>query len=128
MVQEVTKQIARRRKQKRINNLEKDIQRVKEELQRALSVLGFSYICSLFLVDNDKSVLHHDNIQKQILQNFLKISSNNVFSDSHNPERAIFDFSPYELTDEEKSLIFQLNLYSLHTQNFYYLLSNYPAI
>ena len=86
-------------KQKRINNLEKDIQRVKEELQRALSVLGFSYICSLFLVDNDKSVLHHDNIQKQILQNFLKISSNNVFSDSHNPERAIFNFSPYELTE-----------------------------
>ena len=86
-------------KQKRINSLEKDIQRVKEELQRALFVLDFSYICSLFLVDNDKSVLHHDNIQKQILQNFLKISSNNVFSDSHNPERAIFNFSPYELTE-----------------------------
>ena len=86
-------------KQKRINSLEKDIQRVKEELQRALTVLHFSYICCLFLVDNDKSVLHHDNIQKQILQNFLKISSNNVFSDSHNPERAIFNFSPYELTD-----------------------------
>ena len=43
-------------KQKKINTLEKDTQRVKEELQRTLSVLDFSYICSLFLVANDKSV------------------------------------------------------------------------
>ena len=62
-------------KQKRINTLEKDTQRVKEELQRTLSVLDFSYICSLFLVANDKSILHHDNIQKRKLQNLLKISS-----------------------------------------------------
>ena len=67
----------------------------KEELQRTLSVLGFSYICSLFLVANDKSILHHDNIQKQKFQNFLKISSNNIFSDSHSPESVIFNFSLY---------------------------------
>ena len=86
-------------KRKRINTLEKDTQRVKEELQRTLSVLDFSYICSLFLVANDKSILHHDNIQKR------KISSNNIFSDSHNPDRVIFNFSSYELTDEEKNVL-----------------------
>ena len=59
-------------KGKRINTLEKDTQRVKEELQRTLSVLDFSYICSLFLVANDKSVLHHDNIQKRKLTKSLK--------------------------------------------------------
>ena len=53
-----------RSKRKKINTLEKDKKRVKEELQRTLSVLDFSYICSLFLVANDKSILHHDNIQK----------------------------------------------------------------
>ena len=37
-------------KQKRINILERNAQRVKEELQGTLSVLDFSYICSLFLV------------------------------------------------------------------------------
>ena len=92
-------------KRKRINTLEKDTQRVKEELQRTLSVLDFSYICSLFLVANDKSILHHDNIQKRKLQNLLKISSNNIFSDSHNPDRVIFNFSSYELTDEEKNVL-----------------------
>ena len=91
--------------QKRINTLENDTQRVKEELQRTFSVLDFSYICSLFLVANDKSILHHDNIHKRKLQNLLKISSNNIFSDSHNPDRVIFNFSSYKLTDDEKNVL-----------------------
>ena len=49
-----------RANRKRINILEKDTKRVKEELQGTLSCLDFSYICSLFLVANDKSILHHD--------------------------------------------------------------------
>ena len=32
-------------------------------------------------------------------------SSNNIFSDSHNPDRVIFNFSSYELTDEEKNVL-----------------------
>ena len=51
-------------KRKRINTLENDTQRVKEELQRTFSVLDLSYICSLFLVVHDKSILHHENIHK----------------------------------------------------------------
>ena len=76
-------------KQKRINILENDAQIVKEELLGTISVLDVSYIYSLFLVANDRSVLHHDNVQKQNMQNLLKISSNNIFSDSHNSERVI---------------------------------------
>ena len=68
-------------------------------------VLNFTYICSLFLVANDKSIWLHDNIQKQKFQNPLKISSNNIFSDSHNPDRVIFNFSSYELTDDEKNIL-----------------------
>ena len=59
----------------------------------------------MFLVANDKSILHHDNIQKRKLQNLLKISSTNIFSDSHNPNRGIFNFSLYDLTDEEKNVL-----------------------
>ena len=102
-------------KRKRTNTLEKDTQRVKEELQRTFSVLDFSYICSLFLVANDKSILQHHNIHKPKLQNLLKISSNNIFSDSHNPDRVIVNFSSYKLTDDEKNVLckglnFQLSL------------------
>ena len=81
-------------KRKRINTLENDTQRVKEELKRTFSVLDFS---SLSLVANDMSILHHDNMQKRKLQNLLKISSNNIFSKSYNPDRVIFSFSSYKL-------------------------------
>ena len=84
--------------------MEKDTQRTKKELQRTLLVLGFSYVCSFFLVANDKSILHHDNIQNRILQNLLNISSNKIFSESHNPDKVIFNFSSYELTDDEKNI------------------------
>ena len=33
------------------------------------------------------------------------ISSNIIFSDSHNPERIIFNFPLYELTDDEKKVL-----------------------
>ena len=47
--------------------MENDAQKVKEEFQGTLSVLGFSYICSLFLVANDKSILHHASIRTRKL-------------------------------------------------------------
>ena len=101
--------------------MENDTQRVKEELQRTFSVLDFSYICSLFLFANDKSILHHDNAHMRKLKNLLKISSNNIFSDSHNSDRVIFKLSSYKLTDDKKKtfcvkvLIFQLSLAILLT-------------
>ena len=39
------------------------------------------------------------------MQNLLKISLNNIFSDSHNPDRVIFSFSSYKLTDDEKNVL-----------------------
>ena len=118
-------------KRKRINTLENDTHRVKEELQRTFIVLDSSYICSLFLVANDKSILHHDNIHKRKLQNLLKISSNNIFSDCHNPDRVIFNFSSYKLTDHENNVLCKSYNFSVkpgdNTQNLYYLLSYYSA-
>ena len=58
----------------------------------------------MFLVANDKSILHYDNIQERKLQNLLKISSNNIFSDSHNADKEIFSLPLYELTDDEKNV------------------------
>ena len=92
-------------KQKSISTLKKDPLRVKEELQGAFFVLRFFLLCFLFLVANDKSILQHDNIQKWNLQNLSKISSNNIFSDSHNPERVFFNISSYELADDEKNVL-----------------------
>ena len=35
------------------------------------------------------------------------ISSNIIFSDSHNPERIIFNSPLYELTDDEKKVLYK---------------------
>ena len=75
------------------------------QVRRTFSVLDFCYVCSLFLVANDKFTLHHNDMEKRKLQNLLKISSNNIFSDSHNPERVIFKFSSKELIDDKKSAL-----------------------
>ena len=72
-----------RANRKRINILDKDTKRIKEELQGTLSFLDFSDIGSLFLVASDKSILHHDNIQKRKLKNLLEISLKEVINDSH---------------------------------------------
>ena len=96
-----------RAKRKRINILEKDTKRIKEELQGTVSCLDFSYICSLFLVANDKSIIHHDNIQKRKLKNLLEISLKEIINDNHHPNKVIFNFSSYELSDAEKSVLYK---------------------
>ena len=94
-----------RAKRKRINVFVKDTKRIREELKRTLSCSDFSYICSLLLVTNDKSVLHYGNIQKQELKNLLEILSKEVINDSHDPNIMISVFSPHESSDTEKSLL-----------------------
>ena len=92
---------------KRINILEKDTKRIKEELQGTFSCLDFSYICSLFLVPYDKSILHHGNIQKRKLKNLLDILLKEVINDSHHPNKGILNFSYYELSDVEKNVLYK---------------------
>ena len=41
----------------------------------------------------------------EICKILLKIASNNIFSDSHNPDRVIFNFSSHKLTDDEKNVL-----------------------
>ena len=83
----------------------KRTQRIKEELQGTLSCVDFSYISSLFLVANDKSNLHLDNNQKRKLKNLLEVLLKEVINDSRDPNKVIFNFSSYELSDVEKEYI-----------------------
>ena len=78
---------------------------IREELEVTLSCLDFSYTCSLFLVANDNSILHHDNIQKWKSENLFEILLEKVINDSHDPNNVIFDFFSYELRDVEKSVL-----------------------
>ena len=59
----------------------KDAQSVKKELQETLSVLGFSYICSLFLLANDKFILHYDKMKKRKQKMQEKYKDNIFFAE-----------------------------------------------
>ena len=85
--------------------MEKDKKRIREELQETLSCLDFLHIFSLFLVANDKWILHQDNIQKRKSKNVLDILLKDVLNDSHDPNKLIFSFFSYELSDVGKSVL-----------------------
>ena len=51
----------------------------------------------MFLIANDKPLLHYNYIQRQKLHIYLTISSNNIFSDSLNSESLISNFSEFAL-------------------------------
>ena len=102
-----------RAKRKRNNILEKDTKIIWKYKQGTLFCLNFSYICYLFLVSNDKSVLHHDNIQKRKLKNLLEISSKEVINDSLDSNKIIYNFSLHELKDIEKSVLYKCLSFSI---------------
>ena len=85
--------------------MEKDTERIREELKGTLSCLDFSYICSLFLVANDDSILRHGNIQKRKLKTLLEMSLKEVINDSYDPNKVIFNLSSDELVDVVKSVL-----------------------
>ena len=85
--------------------MEKDTERIRQELKGTLSCLDFSYICSLFLVANDDSILRHGNIQKRKLKTLLEMSLKEVINDSYDPNKVIFNLSSDELVDVVKSVL-----------------------
>ena len=82
---------------------------IKEETQGGLSALYCSYICFWFLVTNDNSNFHHDNMEtyKIEIKFFLKVSSINIFSEAHHAESLIFDLFLYEGCDIENNFLFK---------------------
>ena len=77
---------------------------IREELQGTLSYLDFICICSLFTVTNDKS-FYIMMIKMEIKKNFLDMLLKEVIDNSHDPKKVIFNFSLYESSKGEKSLL-----------------------
>ena len=77
---------------------------IREELQGTLSYLDFICICSLFTVTNDKS-FYIMMIKMEIKKNFLDMLLKEVIDNSHDPNKVIFNFSLYESSKGEKSLL-----------------------
>ena len=88
-------------KRKRLRSLKRDLSSVRHELSLKLCFIDLNYVCNLFLLGNDKAISKHHKIQNKKLNN---LKGNNLEKSGHDPNRVIYNFSNYQLTESEKSV------------------------
>ena len=88
-------------KKNSITELRARLDTIKNELQVVMNCIDYSHIVSCFLQSNDKYIEEHTKIQDKKLCNL--ISNNKTFQ--IDPSKVIHNFSKYELSDLEKSIL-----------------------
>ena len=77
-------------------------------LQAEVSLVDFAHVCSLFSGHNAKVLKQKITIQQNKFNNLLKDRKS-----QHDPEKIIFNYSSYIISDAEKSLLLFVPLGSL---------------
>ena len=72
---------------------------------RILNFLDFNYVCNIIVSDNEKSILKCKYTHKKKLSNLIPGYEVNLTRFSHDPNKVIFNFSSYDLTEDEKVLL-----------------------
>ena len=67
-----------------------------------MNVIDYTHICSIFLISNDKVVSKQKDIQDRKITRLIKGKGKGIDID---PEKVIFKFSFYILSDNEKPLL-----------------------
>ena len=78
----------------------KEFEFLHSTLQGEISFIDFAHVCSLLLGHNDKVLKQKNTIQQKNFNNLLKDKKL-----QHDPEKTIFDYSSYVLSEAEKSLL-----------------------
>ena len=81
--------------------MEKDFKNRKEQLRHTLGIIDFTHVICLFLIKNDRTLAHHQNIHSQKLFN-LGLEVSKV---SYDQDEIIFNYTSYNLSKSEKSLL-----------------------
>ena len=89
-----------RQKKSTVRILQKEFTSLKATLQSELNLIDFAHVSTLFFGINDKilkskSLVEHKKFYKLVHENKME----------NDPEKAIFNFSKYELSDAEKKLL-----------------------
>ena len=93
-------------KKRRLRQLMFEYDRIKQELQYQLSPIDFMHVSSLFLVSNDKAIRKNDKIHSRKQHKLIpNIHEKRIIDVSHDPNKVIYNFSNYHLTDSDKSLL-----------------------
>ena len=92
-------------KKRRLRQLMFEYDRIKQELQYQLSLIDFMHVPSLFVVSNDKAIRKNDKVHGRKLKKLIpNIHEKSIIDNvSHAPNKVIYNFSNYHLTDSDKS-------------------------
>ena len=77
---------------------------VKSNFLRKLNFLDFNHVCNIIISNNEKSILKCKYTHKKKLSNLIPGYEVNLTRFSHDPNKVIFNFSSYDLTEDEKGL------------------------
>ena len=86
-------------KQKKLEELNKDFERIKKDLHCTLSYFDFLHITSLFSEPNVEAM------EKMELKQNLKLSKLFEENIKHDPKQVIHNYSSYKLTQEQESAL-----------------------
>ena len=87
-------------KKSHFRTLQNEFNRLRNELHFELNCIDFAHISAIFLSSNDNLLKTHDSIQQE---KFSKLSIEN--RPKQDPEKVIFNFSKWSLTNAEKTLL-----------------------
>ena len=74
---------------------------MRNELSLKLSFIDLNHVCHLFLIGNDKVILKHKPNRNKKLNN-VRVTT--IENSSQDPDKVIYNFSDYKLTESEKSV------------------------
>ena len=80
--------------------MRKELDNLRSSLQQQTNSIDYVHICSKFLKSNDLKLKSNSVVQQKKFYNFLKEKRS-----TQDPEKVIFNFSKYVLSDCEKSLL-----------------------
>ena len=96
---------------------------MKNHLKASMNVIDYAHICSIFLINNDKVVTKQKDIQDRKIIGLIKGKGKGI-----DPEKVIFSFSSYVLSDNDKRvLIFHFLTRRLKFRNTFVLLSYFTV-
>ena len=92
-------------KQKTVKSLQQRVIVVKNSLNCKMSCIDYIYICNTFLVSNHKNILKVKETQDKKLCNLVLRNMGNNSDTCQDPDKVIFNFSSYNLSDHEKIVL-----------------------
>ena len=89
-------------KKKNLKVLVNELSSVKSNLLGILNFLDFNHVCNIIISNNKKSILKCKYTHKKKLSDLIPGYEVNLTRFSHDPNKVIFNFSSYVLTEDEK--------------------------